>query len=41
MGEGNDLCPMENNEKIEETILVYTSAWNETERGSIIAIIDQ
>jgi len=41
MGERDDLCFMENNEKIEDTILVYTSAWNETERGSILEKISQ
>src|SRR4051812_21874770 len=32
---------MENNEKIEETILTYTSAWNETERGAVVEKISQ
>jgi hypothetical protein len=32
---GSDLWSMENNKNIEETILTYTSAWNETEREAI------
>lgn len=30
-----DFCPMENNKNIEESILLYTSAWNETDRSVI------
>jgi len=41
MDEGDDLCLMENNKKIEETILMYTSAWNETELGSILEKVSQ
>ena len=32
---------MENNKKIEETILAYTSAWNETEREVILEKISK
>jgi hypothetical protein len=32
---------MENNQNIEETILTYTSAWNETEREAIMEKISQ
>lgn len=31
-----DLCCMENIKDIKETILTYTSAWNETEREAIL-----
>ncbi|MEO3407877.1 isomerase [Mucilaginibacter sp. CAU 1740] len=34
-----DLCFMENVKNIEETILTYTSAWNETEHDAILAKI--
>jgi hypothetical protein len=36
-----DLWFMENKKSIEEIILIYTSAWNETERESIREKIDQ
>ena len=36
-----DLSAMENKKNIEETILTYTSAWNETEREVIKAIISR
>jgi hypothetical protein len=36
-----DLCFMENKKSIEEIILIYTSAWNETEREAIREKIDQ
>jgi len=35
-----DLCCMENN-NIEETILIYTSAWNETDREAILEKINK
>lgn len=37
----SDLCCMENIKKIEETILTYTSAWNETEREVILEKISK
>jgi len=40
-GKNADLCFMENKQSIEETILTYTSAWNETERKAIRAKISQ
>ena len=36
-----DLCVMENSKSIEEIILIYTSAWNESEREAIREKIDQ
>ena len=36
-----DLCVMENIKSIEEIILIYTSAWNETEREAIREKIDK
>jgi hypothetical protein len=36
-----DLCVMENIKSIEEIILIYTNAWNETEREAIREKIDQ
>ncbi|SEA62221.1 hypothetical protein [Pedobacter hartonius] len=36
-----DICSMENIKNIEETILTYTSAWNETERGAIMEKIQK
>lgn len=36
-----DLCVMENIKSIEEIILIYTNAWNETEPGAIREKIDQ
>lgn len=38
---GTDLWAMENRQSIEETILMYTSAWNETEREAIAEKIEQ
>ena len=38
---GSDFWYMENIKNIEETILVYTSAWNETEPEAIRAKINQ
>jgi hypothetical protein len=37
----DDLCSMENIKNIEETMLTYTSAWNETEREAIVAKISK
>lgn len=37
----SDICPMEHTKNIEETILTYTSAWNETEREAIMEKISQ
>jgi hypothetical protein len=37
----SDLCCMENIKNIEETILTYTSAWNETEREAILEKINK
>jgi hypothetical protein len=39
--ESGELCIMENIKSIEEIILIYTSAWNETEREVIREKIDQ
>jgi hypothetical protein len=36
-----DFCNMENIKSIAETILIYTSAWNETEREAVREKIDQ
>jgi hypothetical protein len=38
---GGDLCCMENIKNIEDTILTYTSAWNETTREVIMERISQ
>jgi len=40
-GQASDLCFMENIKNIEETILTYTSAWNETEREVILEKISK
>jgi hypothetical protein len=36
-----ELCAMQNSKNIEETILMYTSAWNETKREAIVEKINE